>query len=237
MSEPTAECAPPKQTALTNADVVAYLRNHPDFFQQHPNLLNELALPHGQSSTASLLERQASVLRQRNTELRHKLNEFMAVARTNDRLFAGIKKLGLRLLEIDSVAEFSQTVHQVLKQELELDYCRIFVFQRLSCEGITSINQKEISETLGDLYAGDKIICSALRERELKFLFQNYEQESGSAALIPLKFHKEFGILAIGSADPNHFHSGMETDFAQYYGDMLSRKLSQLLNRSANDRS
>ena len=237
MSEPTAECAPPKQKPLTSADVANYLRNHPDFFQQHPNLLNDMALPHGQSSTASLLERQASVLRQRNTELRHKLNEFMAVARNNDRLFAGIKTLGLLLLETDSLAEFSQTVHRVLTQELELDYSRLLVFQRLSCDGISSISQKEIVEKLGDLYAGDKIVCTALREQELKFLFQDYDQETGSAALIPLRFQKELGILVVGSADPNHFHSNMDTDFAQYYGEMISRKLFQLLNRTSVDRS
>ena len=87
-----------KQDKLTAADVITFLRAHPDFFVNRADLLFDLQLPHGHSNASSLLEKQASVLRTRNTELRHKLNELVNVARDNDRLFNQIRKLGLALL-------------------------------------------------------------------------------------------------------------------------------------------
>ena len=52
--------------ALTAQQVMEYLKSHPDFFDQAPHLLSEINVPHPQSGQAiSLVERQASVLRER----------------------------------------------------------------------------------------------------------------------------------------------------------------------------
>ena len=39
----------------------------------------------------------------------------------------------------------------------------------------------------------------------------------------------ELGLLALGSHDPNHFNSNMDTTFARYVGDILSRRLYHFL--------
>ena len=44
--------------------VLAYLRSHPDLLDRHPDLLADLIIPHGAGS-ASLIERQVQVLRER----------------------------------------------------------------------------------------------------------------------------------------------------------------------------
>src|SRR5690606_19642069 len=72
----------------TSADqVAAFLRQHPDYFQQRPELLELLRLPDARGQAVSLLERQAAILRERNQELRERLNGLLDVARENDRLF------------------------------------------------------------------------------------------------------------------------------------------------------
>ena len=71
-----------KNVILASADqVAAYLRDNPDYFQHRPELLELLRLPDSKGEAVSLLERQASILRDRNNELRDRLNGLLDVAR------------------------------------------------------------------------------------------------------------------------------------------------------------
>ena len=55
--------------ALSAQAVHDYLATHPDFFEQNPSLLSALNLPHSSGGTVSLIERQISVLRQKDLKL------------------------------------------------------------------------------------------------------------------------------------------------------------------------
>ena len=61
-----------------NTDLVAtFLREHPEFLAQHPDLLTSLSLPHTVvgtgGKTVSLIERQIDVLRDKNRALEFQL--------------------------------------------------------------------------------------------------------------------------------------------------------------------
>ena len=229
MSELTAN--KPKQEKLTAADVANFLRSNPDFFINRADLLFDMNLPHGHNNASSLLEKQASVLRTRNTELRHKLNELVSVARDNDRLFSRIKQLGLALLEANSLDQCEQTLRQRLQEDFDLEYSALLLYRSGQGHGaIHTTSGNEVQAVLGDLLRGSRIICTTLRQQEMRFLFPGYDRAEGSALLIPLQFNGEIGLLAIGSTDPNHFSSSMDTAFAGYIGDILSRRLYHFLS-------
>ena len=81
--------------ALNPDHVAEYLRQHPDFFIDYENLLSELALPHHTGEHAiSLVERQVSVLRTRNRDVRNRLNRLLETARDNDRSIRLLSRLG-----------------------------------------------------------------------------------------------------------------------------------------------
>ena len=64
-----------------------YLEQTPDYFLRHPELLAALALPHPEAGRAvSLVERQVRVLRDRNEQSTHQLQELITFARDNDQL-------------------------------------------------------------------------------------------------------------------------------------------------------
>lgn len=229
MSEVTA--SHPKQEQLTAADVANFLRKNPDFFVNRADLLFDLNLPHGHNNASSLLEKQASVLRTRNTELRHKLNELVSVARDNDRLFNQIKRLGLALLEAESLDLCERALRQHLLEDFSLDYVGLLLYRGTHGGGaILNASPNDVQAVLGDLLRGSRIICTTLRQQEMAFLFPGYDRAEGSAALIPLQFNGEIGLLAVGSTDPNHFNSSMDTAFAGYIGDILSRRLYHFLS-------
>ena len=68
---------------VTEDSVHAYLSENPDFFERHGDLLRSLRLPHVSGGTVSLVERQVTALRQRDSKLEGQLKELVDVARAN----------------------------------------------------------------------------------------------------------------------------------------------------------
>ena len=62
-----------------------YLMQHTDFLQNHPDILDYLHIPHASGSAISLVEKQVDVLRERNIDMRRRLNTLTANARDNDK--------------------------------------------------------------------------------------------------------------------------------------------------------
>ena len=80
MSDNTGK-AEAKAASIEEQAIRDYLREHPDFFDQHPDILDHLEISHGSGSAVSLVERQVSVLRERNMDMRRRLNSLMDNAR------------------------------------------------------------------------------------------------------------------------------------------------------------
>ena len=88
---------------LTDEEVRNYLKSNSDFFQRHADMLDHLHISHSSGSAVSLVEKQVSVLRERNMEMRKRLNNLTANARDNDRLYDLTRNLVLELLEANSL--------------------------------------------------------------------------------------------------------------------------------------
>ena len=84
---------------ISSQQVADYLLAHPDYFQDHPELLNQLHIRHHAGDAISLIEYQVRTLRDQNTQLKLKLRELVNVARVNDRLSERVMRLALTLME------------------------------------------------------------------------------------------------------------------------------------------
>ena len=89
----------PLTDTVSEDSIADYLKSHPDFFERHPALVLGLKLPHRAGGAAiSLVERQVSMLRQRNAQLERQLKDLVAVAKQNDALVEKIHQLCLKLM-------------------------------------------------------------------------------------------------------------------------------------------
>ena len=87
-------------TAPADQEIVDYRSAHPDFFERHAGLLEQLRLPHrAGTATVSLVERQVSVLQDKNRALERRLHELVDVARSNSNLSDKVHALAIRLLQ------------------------------------------------------------------------------------------------------------------------------------------
>ena len=85
MSNEQAQAIAPA-TELSDEQVREYLKLNGDFLQRNPDMLDHLHISHASGSAVSLVEKQVSVLRERNIDMRHRLNALTANARDNGKL-------------------------------------------------------------------------------------------------------------------------------------------------------
>jgi len=209
---------------LDSETVAAYLRLHPEFFIDHDELIPELRIPHQRGDTVSLVERQVKLLRERNIEMRHRLGQLMDVARDNDRLFDKTRRLVLDLLDAASLEEVVSSVEDSLRTEFQVPFVSLILFSESTLPVGRSVSSAEAHQAIGGLLAGGKTICGVLRKHELVFLFgDNDAEQIGSAAVVALSHQGLHGVLAIGSADAQHYKSSLGTLFLGYIAEVLAR--------------
>src|SRR6476619_5092912 len=86
-------------------EVAAWLRRHPQFLKQFPDLALSLVVPRDEGPAASLASYQLEVLRDKNRELGRRLQDLFANAQENERLAVRTHQLTLALLRRDSADE------------------------------------------------------------------------------------------------------------------------------------
>lgn len=213
---------------LDDDTVREYLKNHDDFLQRNPDMLDYLHISHATGSAVSLVEKQASVLRERNTELRQQLKALTTNAKANDALFEQTRALVLKLLEADSLESLYNIFTSSITTDFDIEYaCMILYGERTDSDGWRSEHQDTVKNEIGALFKGHKAVCGTLRKAELTFLFPE-GNGMGSAALAPLVGSEQLGLIAVGSSDANRYNSKVDTLFLSHVADVIVKLMSNL---------
>ena len=209
--------------------VADYLKSHPDFFERHPLILLGLKLPHRTGGSAvSLVERQVSMLRQRNAQLERQFKDIVAVAKTNDALVEKIHQLGLKLMRASDLPARLERLETGLREDFGAERAVLVLFDDkapadAAREGFVrrlAADDADVKPFAAFLRAA-KPRCGPLRDRQ-KYIFELEADSVSSAALVPLGADASLGFLIIGSRDPDHFHPGKRMDFLARLGELLS---------------
>ena len=211
---------PPAGFRLGPKQIAAYLRDNPDFFERHADLLADLRVPHSSGTGAvSLVERQLELLRRRNEDLRRTLEEYVANARASDELARQLNQLVTKLLGCPGSKERLSVLPGQLREIFALDFVRLLLFEALPGEysvvdGLTATpREKVMSEGLSGVLSSSAPRCGRYSSEQREFLFGKEAGEVASVALAPLGHRGKLGLLALGSRDPDHYHRGKSTEF------------------------
>lgn len=209
--------------AVTAAIVSDYLRAHPDFFDQNPDVLGDLKLAHVSDGAVSLVERQVALLRERNAELRRRLDGLVARAEQNEALLHATQEVISLLAERSSKDDITSLFCALVKKSFSVE---LVAFHWCGDNGDSPSN------ALASHLLGNKNATSGpLRVHELKALFDE-EATEGSAALARLTTRRqESAVIAVGSVDATRYGIGEGTLFLEYLADVIS---SLPINRPAD---
>ncbi|MFA0810357.1 DUF484 family protein [Microbulbifer epialgicus] len=219
---------------LLARQVARYLMQNPEFFVDRMDLLETIKLPRENGKTVSLMTHQTNLLRERNIEMRQRLDQLLHNARDNDQLFFNSRRLILALLEAQNIGEATEALYSSFAADFNVEFTSLTLFAPLP-GGRSSLGQVRSSSyagaetTIGGILRNGRPVCGALRPAEKEYLFGEDWQDVASAAVIPLG--NQLGVLAVGSTDPQYYRSSLGTLFLSYIGEVLERLLPKLIAR------
>jgi len=192
-------------------EVAAWLRRHPNFLQQFPDLAASLVVPREDGPAASLASYQLDVLRDKNRELNRRLHELYGNAQDNERLAVRTHQLTLALLRQTTAADTLRAMAATLAEDFQGDLVRIVGFRTVDGLEGTDWYQHLPSDSprlagFQDLLASGEPVCGRLQ------------------ALLNLP---GTGLVAVGSRDGNRFFPGMGTLFLRMMGESLSAAMQR----------
>jgi len=222
-----------KETDASEAQVVAYLKAHPEFFVGQDSLITELSLPHKSGKAISLLERQVTVLRERGLEARQKLGNLLENARSNDQFFDTTRSLVLALLRANNTTELANATQDQLTNHSNIDACEIILVEQNNLnvsESIRTYPPNKLKQDFKDVFRLKRTYCGALERWQVEFLFPGCSESLKSTALCPITHDSEvLALLAFGNKNEDYFNVQLDTLFLDFIGHVVGAVLNKQL--------
>ena len=204
-------------------DVARFLQDNPAFFEENPDLLAQLTVPHLTGGQAiSLTERQVSTLREKLLQVQGKLSELVGFGEENDSISEKVHRLTLALLITESFESVSQAVYTHLVEDFAVPHVQLRIWNSILKRPLPEF--VEVSESLL-FFAADlqRPLCGAVQQAEVREWFAEAADQLQSWALIPLRRDAQiFGMLALGSEDAQRFFPEMGTLYVERIGDLVA---------------
>jgi len=207
---------------MTNDEIARFLRTHPKFFDQHPELLETIYVPHPYGGRAiALSERQTVALREKVKLLEGKLAEIIKFAEENDAIGEKVHRLSVALA---GARDFPALVHS-LYFHLREDFAVPHVALRVWGKSVPADFQEAeaVSEAQRQQAEGMPAPhCGPAAGSVFAPWFGEAAEHVRSLALVPLSQSAAFGLLALGSEDPQRFFPEMGTLYLRRIGELCA---------------
>ena len=218
------------------AQVAAYLRQHPDFFDRNPELLDTIAPPAAECAEGIVDLRHYMVERLRDelAEMEVARNELVTTGRANLSAQARIHKAILALLAARNFEHFIETLTTDLAVILDLDVVALGVEQngedvnRARTPGVYSLEPGTVDRLIGP---GQAIALRGTVEGAA-MVFGPGAGLVASDALLRLTISSATpgALLALGSRAPGQFHPGQGTELLNFLARVVENSIRGWLN-------
>lgn len=212
---------------MPNAAAVArYLAAHPEFFNQQPDLLRTLEIPHATGQAVSLWERQIAALREEIERMRTRFDELIEQATHNETVIRRIQQLALELMDTAGPQAAFRLLSVRLAEDFRADRVTGLVFA-----GAAFVDSDDARQFVGSdsprrepfrhALAKREPVCGRLTQAQTQALF-GVEAFDGSHVVLPLYGKGWDGLLVVSSHDPTRFESNMGTEFLSFLRDVVT---------------
>jgi uncharacterized protein YigA (DUF484 family) len=206
-----------------NADEIArYLRTHPQFFDQHPELLERINVPHPYGGRAiPLSERQTVALREKLKLLEGRLAELLQFGEENDAISEKVHRLSVALAGARDFPALAASLYFHLREDFAVPHVALRVWGKsvpADFEEAQAVDeaQRHYAGTMGAPQCGPAV------GNPFAGWFRDAAEHVRSMALVPLGQTTVFGLLALGSEDPKRFFPEMGTLYLRRIGELCA---------------
>lgn len=215
---------------LDSAAVAQYLADHPHFFDEYAGLLGEVKLAsHVTGKAVSLQERQMEVMRDKYRALELRMAELVRIAQENAAIANRFHAWTQALLKSPGGEAMPRDLLDGLVKEFGVPYATLRLWnlapQHAECWFASGVSDdaRIFAASLRAPYCGPNKDFEAVR-------WLDAAEQVQSVVMLPLRAGgTTFGLLILGSPDPERFTSQMGTDFLVHILETASAALAKLL--------
>ncbi len=208
--------------------VARYLSEHPDFFENHPEILIQLHIPHkGRGVTISLIEKQVDVLRIKNRTMQRQLQDLMTIARENNIAGERLHRFCLALNEAGSTEKLLRVTSDQLRKDFKIEMARLVCHgenEALAKVGAEIIYpEPDLAHHLLNWMGEAQVRCDDHPDLAvMEALFADSTEVIASVAFVALGSGAPWGVLVLTSSDKRRFHPDIGTVYLGRLGGVLS---------------
>ena len=203
-------------------DIARFLRTHPQFFDQNPDLLESIQVPHPYGGRAiPLSERQAVALREKVRLLEGKLGELIRFGEENDAISEKVHRLAVALVGARDFPALAHSLYFHLREDFAVPHVALRVWGKAVPADFDEARAPDEAQ-LRHAAAMGAPQCGAAAGNPFVPWFGEAAEHVRSVALVPLGEVKAFGLLALGSEDPRRFFAEMGTLYLRRIGELCA---------------
>jgi uncharacterized protein len=207
---------------MNEDDVATYLRLHPQFFDEHPELLEKIHVPHPYGGRAiPLAERQTVALRDKAKLLEGKLGELIQFGEENDAISEKVHRLSVAIAGARDFPALVQSLYFHLREDFAVPHVAMRVWGKsvpADFEEAAPVDEAQRREAQAMAVPQ----CGAAEASGFAGWFGEATAHVRSLALVPLGHTSVFGLLALGSEDPQRFYAEMGTLYLRRIGELCA---------------
>ncbi len=238
-SDPEKITKAPTAVDMAAADVAVYLRRHPDFLDKNPEILAAMLPPTRRDGDGVVDFQRVMVekLRAEVDRLRSAEYELVSLGRSNMHHQGRVHAAALALLGSTTLEHLIELIGTDLAVDLDVDAATL-CFEAppnagpdgVACRGLRLVPRGAVERLLD----GGKSIVLLADETGDRDLFGEAASLVRSQALIRIEPRRgaPFGILALGSRQPEKFHPGQGTELLAFLGRVAEHCIRSWLDRA-----
>lgn len=211
---------------MTAEDVAMFLRTHPQFFDQHPELLEKIQVPHPYGGRAiPLSERQTVALREKLKLVEGKLGEMLQFGEENDAISEKVHRLAVALVGARDFPSLAHSLYFHLREDFAVPHVALRIWGKAVSPdyaeaGAVEPAQRQHADAMGAPQ------CGPAAGNPFLLWFGEASEHVRSIALVPLGDASVFGVLALGSEDAQRFYPEMGVLYLRRIGELCAAGIS-----------
>jgi len=213
---------------MNPSDVAAYLKEHPDFFENYADVVADVMIPHPHGGRAiSISERQILTLRERAKQLEAKLSELIQFGEENDVISEKVHRLTLAMIAACDLPTMQHAATFNLREDFAVPHVALRIWHAGASADAPESSASEATRAFsaGLLHPH----CGPLAMADTAGLFGEAASLLKSYAYVALRGKETFGLLALASEDAQRFYPEMGTLYLTRIGEVAAACLLRYL--------
>ena len=209
-----------------------YLRDHPDFFDKNPDILETMVIHHRTDGAISLVERRLQALQEKNISLENKLNSLINNAEQNQKIFENIMTLASRVLTAQNLLSLLDILDDSFKNVFKIKYHKLIIFDEFASIDHPSMvfnNEKELKKAIPELSDSGKQFSGEITEQAFQLLFDKKNQIHNSVVLCKITNGSPNAYLAFGSDDPDLYKQSDSKYFLLHLANLVGQSFIKFI--------